>query len=473
MAKILFALALLLAGCYPESKVDGTTDDTGAFETETGVDITNHGDDTSKTDDISDTAKVDDTAKSDTVDSGETDDTTIETGNSDDTATTNDTSDTVEDTDPDPIVDNDGDGYGEEEDCDDYDDLVNPGAVEYCDSLDNDCDGLIDNDAAGADTWYRDADGDGYGNAADSTESCDQPTGYVADNTDCRDSSRSVHPGATEVANGVDNDCDGEIDGDTSTEEPTDTAEPDPEPEEDTGTAAEPESDDTGVVADPEPTDDTDDIVTPEETDTEDTGTAAETECVTNADCGTSECYELFCGSDGFCYAGDEIDADGDGYGVDCGSASGRDCDDTDASLNPGAIETAGDLIDNDCDGTVDNGLEVVVDASVAAYDWSLCYASDSPYDWSHWYADTNSDGVLDDGNCIQITAGTDSVFVPVASGLVVQLQGDRSGGWLVESLGTVDYIDFIAYDGDELIHGADSSSDCWSYNNDWKCRVP
>jgi len=61
-------------------------------------------------------------------------------------------------------------------------------------------------------TYYRDADGDGYGNPGITKISCSKPSGYVANNTDCDDSRSSVRPGAVEVCDGLDNNCNGTID---------------------------------------------------------------------------------------------------------------------------------------------------------------------------------------------------------------------------------------------------------------------
>lgn len=71
---------------------------------------------------------------------------------------------------------------------------------------------VITVDEAAMLTWYLDADADGFGDPGVSTESSTQPQGYVLDDTDCDDSDPSVHPGAAEIEDGIDNDCDDLID---------------------------------------------------------------------------------------------------------------------------------------------------------------------------------------------------------------------------------------------------------------------
>lgn len=60
-------------------------------------------------------------------------------------------------------------------------------------------------------TWYADADGDGYGDAAATTLACQQPEGYTSDASDCNDASAAIYPGAPGTGQGFDNDCDGII----------------------------------------------------------------------------------------------------------------------------------------------------------------------------------------------------------------------------------------------------------------------
>jgi hypothetical protein len=104
---------------------------------------------------------------------------------------------------------------GSASDCNDALAAVNPGGSEVCNSLDDDCDGLIDDadgSRTGGTTWYRDADGDGYGVTTTTTTACSRPSGYAALAGDCNDASASVRPAGTEACNGVDDDCDGSTD---------------------------------------------------------------------------------------------------------------------------------------------------------------------------------------------------------------------------------------------------------------------
>lgn len=60
-----------------------------------------------------------------------------------------------------------------------------------------------------AQTWCRDADGDGFGDAGDSVNACTAPAGYIADCTDCNDTNGAISPDGVELCDGLDNDCDG------------------------------------------------------------------------------------------------------------------------------------------------------------------------------------------------------------------------------------------------------------------------
>ncbi|MFT5583669.1 MAG: hypothetical protein ACI9VR_001249 [Cognaticolwellia sp.] len=60
--------------------------------------------------------------------------------------------------------------------------------------------------------WYPDFDGDGFGDSAHSFSACSAPANYVADALDCDDTNSAVNPSATEVCNGIDDNCDGNLD---------------------------------------------------------------------------------------------------------------------------------------------------------------------------------------------------------------------------------------------------------------------
>ncbi|MBM3185305.1 MAG: T9SS type A sorting domain-containing protein [Bacteroidetes bacterium] len=96
-------------------------------------------------------------------------------------------------------------------DCDDANPLINPNATEVCDGIDNDCDGIADDGLVFA-MYYVDADGDGFGDEATGVESCSQPQNTITTGGDCDDTNDQIYPGATEVCDGVDNDCDGSFD---------------------------------------------------------------------------------------------------------------------------------------------------------------------------------------------------------------------------------------------------------------------
>jgi hypothetical protein len=127
-------------------------------------------------------------------------------------------------------ADHDGDGFGVtvyveyacempegyaavDGDCDDFDAAVNPDAIEVCDDIDNDCDTVVDGAfAEGKTDFYRDGDGDGYGDSESILAGCEVPPGYVDNDEDCNDAAATDYPGADELCDEVDNDCDGRLD---------------------------------------------------------------------------------------------------------------------------------------------------------------------------------------------------------------------------------------------------------------------
>ena len=95
-------------------------------------------------------------------------------------------------------------------DCDDTDGAIHPMASDICDDIDNNCNGIIDEEASI--TFYFDWDEDGYGGNEVELLACDPPEGFSENNLDCDDYDASSYPGAQEECNGIDNDCDGEFD---------------------------------------------------------------------------------------------------------------------------------------------------------------------------------------------------------------------------------------------------------------------
>ncbi len=115
-------------------------------------------------------------------------------------------------------TDTDGDGVSQcDGDCAPDDGAIYAGAPEVCDGVDNQCPGdpgYGQVDEGVTTRYYRDFDGDGFGDPADFVDACEAPGGYVLDATDCNDGDASVNPLASEICNNVDDDCDGSIDED-------------------------------------------------------------------------------------------------------------------------------------------------------------------------------------------------------------------------------------------------------------------
>jgi hypothetical protein len=98
-------------------------------------------------------------------------------------------------------------------DCDDRIPDIYPGAPETCDGTDQDCDGARDEDAIDQLTWYYDSDRDGYGTPEQTTQACARPGLYWVDNDeDCDDENIVNSPSGTELCDGIDNNCNDEID---------------------------------------------------------------------------------------------------------------------------------------------------------------------------------------------------------------------------------------------------------------------
>lgn len=134
----------------------------------------------------------------------------------DDSSSGEDTGDTEE---PDP--DADGDGWPASTDCDDDDAAVSPGAVEVCNTVDDNCDGNVDEGVTVL-AW-GDLDGDGFGAPGTEEELCELGPDQVSRGGDCDDGDGAIHPDAVEICDGDDRDedCDGLADDADDSVDPT------------------------------------------------------------------------------------------------------------------------------------------------------------------------------------------------------------------------------------------------------------
>ncbi|TNF28658.1 MAG: hypothetical protein EP329_17510 [Deltaproteobacteria bacterium] len=99
-------------------------------------------------------------------------------------------------------------------DCNDADPQIRPTVLETCNGKDDDCSGVVDDPGTdGCVTFYRDQDGDTWGDASDSRCLCGPAGFYTATiSGDCDDARADANPGVSEVCNGVDDDCDSATD---------------------------------------------------------------------------------------------------------------------------------------------------------------------------------------------------------------------------------------------------------------------
>ena len=234
-------------------------------------------------------------------------------------------------------------------DCNDNNSAIHPGATEICNNTDDDCDGQTDEGAQPV-TWYQDADGDGYGDPSVSQSSCSQPNGYVLNNTDCNDNNMSVHPGATEICNNVDDDCDGQVDeGAQSTNWYRDQdGDGYGDPSVSQSSCTQP----NGYVLNNTDCNDTNMNVHPGATEI---CNNVDDDCDGQTDEGVTTTFYL--------------DSDGDGFGNPavtqqaCSAPQGyvsnsTDCNDNNLDVHPGATDVCGNGIDDDCDGQTDEGCQ-------------------------------------------------------------------------------------------------------------------
>ena len=234
------------------------------------------------------------------------------------------------------------------DDCNDAAAAAFNGGAEVCDGLDNDCDGAVDVDASDAPTWYLDGDLDAHGASSLSEQACSQPAGFVASSDDCNDGNATAYPGATEVCDGVDNNCDSAVDEGLRG---TWYQDGDHDGHGLAGTEQLACSQPTGFVASSDDCNDGNATAYPGATEVCD---GVDNNCDSAVDEGLRGTWYQDGDHDGHGLAGTEQFACSQPTGF---VASSDDCNDGNATAYPGATEVCDD-VDNNCDSAVDEGFD-------------------------------------------------------------------------------------------------------------------
>lgn len=323
--------------------------------------------------------------------------------------------------------DQDQDGADQDVDCDDDNPEVQPGAVDKCDSVDNDCDGELDED--GLRMAYADEDLDGFGSGEPLGLMCELPTGTSDNADDCDDTVAAVSPAADEVCDRRDNDCDWVVDEPSAVDARLWHADFDGDTYGDPVSTATSCAPPVGFVASDTDCDDDNPAINPDAFETCD---GVDQNCDGEIDeegaTGGSTWY---------------IDFDADGYGLSsstieaCSAPAGyagliEDCDDEDSTRSPGT-EELDDGVDNDCDGMSDEDFisegDVIIteitrqprvgsaSTNTDAQWFELYNTSESDIDLSGWYIRRGLTGGLadayyvDPADAVIIASGDFAVF--------------------------------------------------------------